>query len=305
MTAGRWRPVVALLLVGALLGVVPVPAHAALVGSVSGKVTAGGRPLANAWVTLIPVRPTGDRAGRGFSTTTDARGEYRFGDVYTDHVKVQVRAPAAGGLVTTYWPDAHTFADAGVVRVTSAGATADVDLAPGGSIRGRVVDARTGAVVPGARVTAHVVEAVGWETVGTPALGAATTPGGFALLDLPPVPVVLHVAPPVGSDLVEEWFDGEWTPGAAQRFDGAADTSGVLVELTRREARAGVVGTPRAPSGATAPAGSGRACDGGRARGADAADDDSPGEEVPGSGVGWPGLAGGVLGPPAAWLDRR
>ncbi|MCU0264409.1 MAG: hypothetical protein MUF09_12230, partial [Candidatus Nanopelagicales bacterium] len=69
-----WAALVAVLL--APLGAFVLPARAAAdpLGSVSGTVSASGGPLANAWVTLMPVTPTGDWAGKQAQTTTDRDG---------------------------------------------------------------------------------------------------------------------------------------------------------------------------------------------------------------------------------------
>jgi hypothetical protein len=149
-------------------------AQAALVGSISGVVTAAGEPVAYAWVSIIPVTPQGLWAGRGVVTSTDAQGGYRVDDVYTDFVKVQVRGPS--GLATTYWPDAATFGNATPVRITSAGARADVDLPRGGSVSGQVVDARSGEPVAGARVAASLwrgSKALDWDSSIRPSLAAS------------------------------------------------------------------------------------------------------------------------------------
>ena len=133
----------ALALASLLAAAAPVAAQ--LVGSISGTVTAGGSPVANVWVSATPVTPTGDWAGRGFVTSTDALGRYSFPDVYVPHVKVQARAPALSGLASTYWPRAFSFEAADVLGVASSGSTADIELASGGSVSGTVVAGCRGA----------------------------------------------------------------------------------------------------------------------------------------------------------------
>ena len=145
------------------------PAAAELVGSVSGTVRAGGAPVANAWVTLTPVTPTGNWAGGPIRITTDQAGRYEVDDLYATHVKVLVRAPSFSGLANTYWPHAYSFATAGTLRVASSGSTADVELPVAGSISGRVVDADTGAPLLGARVLALVDAPPGGRPSGRPA----------------------------------------------------------------------------------------------------------------------------------------
>jgi len=236
-------------LAASLLVVWPVGrAEAELVGSVSGVVTSGGSPVPYAWVSIIPVTPTGRWAGRGVVTTTDERGRYRVDDVYTDFVKVQVRGPI--GLAITYWPGAYTFGEAPALRVTAAGARADVALPAGGSVTGQVVDGRTGEPVAGAKVTAQAASGTVWEQVGSTALGLAAQPGSFVLVDLPPVPVALWVQAPPGSRHLHQWFDDAAYIGQARWIDGGASTSGIMVRL--REG-AELTGTVRDDTGSPIP----------------------------------------------------
>lgn len=219
------------------VGGVAAPASAELVGSVSGTVRAGGEPVANAWVTLMPVTPTGDWAGRPAQTTSDQDGRYEFGELYTYHVKIQVRAPSFSGLAGVYWPDAYSFATAGTLRVATSGSTADVDLPVGGSISGRVVDAATGAPIVGARVAAHVDAPPGWESVGSP--GLAPGPGQFVIQGLPPTPVTLQARAGEGSNHLGQWYDGAGFHGAADRVEPG--TSDVVIRLREGAEVSGVV----------------------------------------------------------------
>jgi hypothetical protein len=217
-------------LVGGLLGCLLVsgwpggaaPARAEPVGWVAGTVRAQGEPVTNAWVSIMPVTPTGAWAGPAVQTTTDQDGRYRIGGLSTPHVKVNVRAPAFSGLANAYWPDAHAFATAGLLRISPAGSTADVDLPAGSSIGGRVVDADTGAPIAGAQVQAYVDAPPGWEPVGRQAL--APGPGQFVIDDLPPVPVALQVRAQLGSNHLGQWYDGAGFHGAATAVrPGATD----------------------------------------------------------------------------------
>ncbi len=225
----------------ALLGL-PAPAHAELVGSVSGTVTSAGAPLANAWVQLNPVTPLGEWAGRGAYTTTDARGRYSFADVYVAHAKIDVRPPLGSGLVATFWPQAFTFDTAGVVRVTSSGAVADLDLPVGGSASGTVVDERTGQPVTGVGVSAYMVEAPWAGPAGTVERQHAS--GQFTITGLPPVPIGLHVRLPEGSAYLGDGLREQ--PHSGLVLDGAAQSTGLVVALPRG---AEVRGTVRDTSG--------------------------------------------------------
>ena len=233
-------------LVGLLVTILSIaglagPASAELVGSVSGTVRASGVPVANAWVTLMPVTPTGDWAGRPVRTTTDRDGHYEFSDLYAFHVKIQVRAPSFSGLASAYWPGAYSFATAGTLRVASSGSTADVDLPVAASISGRVVDAATGDAIIGARVLAHVDAPPGWEPVGSS--GLAPGPGQFVVDGLPPVPVALQVHAREGSNHLGQWYDGAGFYGDAEPVQPG--TTGIVIRLREGGEVSGVVRNDR------------------------------------------------------------
>ncbi len=239
---GRLRVGLATFVALVLLAVVAPPTAAELVGSVSGTVTARGAPLANAWVRIMPVTPTGDWAGQPALTTTDSAGRYTVSDLYAFHVKVEVRAPAFSGLASAYWPQAYSFATAKALRVASSGSVADVDLPGGSTLRGRVVDARTGAPLAGI-VTAHVDDQPGSAAVGTS--GYSPEPGEFRLEGLPPVPVALRADPPPGGNHLAQWYDGAGFHRAATMIDPGHPAPIVI----RLRAGGQVEGTVRAHSG--------------------------------------------------------
>ncbi len=228
---------VTLLVTILLIAGLPATASAEPVGAVSGTVRAAGVPVANAWVSLMPVTPTGDWAGKPVQTPTDRDGRYQFRDLYASHVKIQVRAPSLSGLASTYWPDAYSFATAGTLLVASSGSTADVDLPVGGSISGKVVDADTGAPILGARVLAHVDAPPGWEQVGS--AGLSPGPGLFVIDGLPPAPVALQARPPVGSNHLGQWHDGAGFYGEADPVQPG--TTGLVIGLREGGQVGGVV----------------------------------------------------------------
>ncbi len=233
-------PVIAAL---AWLGM-PAPAAASLIGELHGTVTGAGAPLPNVWVTLTPVTDQGNPRGTPKRTLTDGAGRYEFPEVYDRAVKVHVRAPLFGELVDTYWPDVHSFAQAGIIEISSWPVTADVDLPVGVSVSGRVVDAETGAAVPDARVSAVIAAAPTSGAVGVS--DRTEDPGEFALSGLPPVPLTLRVRLPAGSGYLSV---GPGEPSAGARIDGSGSTSGVVVGLRRG---AEVRGTVRDDTGAPA-----------------------------------------------------
>lgn len=221
---------------------VPTPASASLIGELSGTVTGGGAPLPNVWVTLTPVTDQGNPTGAPRRTLTDESGRYEFPEVYDRAVKVQVRAPLFDERVDTYWPDAHSFAQAGIIEISSWPVTADVDLPVGGSVSGRVVDAETGAAVPDARVTAVISASPSSGAVGVS--DRAEGPGAFALSGLPPDPLTLRVRLPAGSPYLSV---GPEEPSQGVRVDGSRATSEVVIGLRRA---AEIRGTVRDDTGA-------------------------------------------------------
>jgi hypothetical protein len=237
-------------LVGTALGVLLVLGHGAPapgadpLGRLTGTVTGVGAPQANAWVTLTPVDHRGSATGRAQRTSTDGAGRYAFPDLPVGRAKLEVRAPLLGDLVDTYWPRAFTFADAGVIEVTTATVTADVDLPAAGSVEGQVVHASTGAPVVGARVTARIAGDGPPGTVGAPA--AAEGPGRFSLTGLPPVPVELSVWLPPGSPFLPPSGGGADSTDSLH-LDGGERTTGVIVGLRRA---AEITGTVRDDAGA-------------------------------------------------------
>ena len=230
---------VLLVVIVAILSIaaVPAPAGAELVGSLSGTVRAAGVPVANAWVTVTPVTPTGGWAGRPVQATTDRDGRYEISDLYASHVKIQVRAPSFSGLASAYWPGAYSFAGAGTLRVSSSGSTADVDLPVSGSISGRVVDADTGDPIAGAVVVANVDAPPGWEPVGS--AGLAPGPGEFVIEGLPPAPITLQARAPLGSNHLGQWYDGAGFHGEADPVEPG--TTGIVIRLREGGEVGGVV----------------------------------------------------------------
>ncbi|MGB7981245.1 MAG: carboxypeptidase-like regulatory domain-containing protein [Candidatus Nanopelagicales bacterium] len=213
---------------GALAPGLAAPADATLIGSLSGTVTGAGRPLPQAWVVVTPVHEDGAAAGEPTRVLTDSTGRYELPEVYWRAVKVQARAPGLGELVDTYWPDAHSFGQAGIVQISSWPVTADIDLPRGGSVQGTVVDQETGAAVPGARVSAWMVDALTAGPVG--AQEASGDPGAFRLGRLPPVAVRLAVHLPADSTLLEPAFDLTY-PRETLRIDGARRTVDLVIAL--------------------------------------------------------------------------
>lgn len=233
--ARKRRPMLRALLVGpiavALMAIgVPATASAAPTGQLVGLVTADGGPLASALVTMTPVTGTGQPAGTPEVTFTDASGRYRFDDLPDQLVKLHVRGPLGSDLADLHWPAAYSFSRAATIRLLGSRVTADLDLTQGGSIEGRVVDSVTGAPVSGARVTAHLPgEASG------PGVGRIAQPsraGGFALSNLPPVPLQLRIELPPGSPHLVPAAESAARSGDLL-IDGAAVTSGMAIKLRR------------------------------------------------------------------------
>jgi hypothetical protein len=235
-----------LMVISTVLGFA-APARASLIGELSGTVTGGGAALPNVWVTLTPVTEGGTEAGTPKLALTDESGRYEFPEVYDRNVKIHVRAPGLSPFVDTYYPDAHTFAQAEVLEISSWPITADIDLPEGGSVTGQVVDLDTGDPVEGARVIALVADAHAAGPLG--AQQAVDAPGGFAITGLPPVQMKLRVRLPPGSPyLFTIHSPGATTPGVL--IDGSRDTNGTVVGLHRG---AEIRGTVRDRSGEPVP----------------------------------------------------
>ena len=220
----------------------PGPAAASLIGELSGTVTGGGRAMPNVWVAFTPVTEDGTATGDPRRTLTDAFGRYEFPEVYDQNIKVQVRAPLFGALVDTYWPDAHTFTQAGILEISDWPVTADIDLPVGGSVSGRVVDIATGAPIPEAQVSAMITASPETGAIGFTSRNAA--PGSFLISGLPPVPINLRVRLPADSRYLAAG-PGQQYEGV--EIDGAVTTSEVRVGLYRG---AEIRGTVRDDQGA-------------------------------------------------------
>jgi hypothetical protein len=230
--ATTWRahrlPVVGAVLAALMVAGSPAPASASLIGELSGTVTGGGVPLPNVWVTLTPVSESGEATGTPKRTLTDAAGRYEYPEVYDQDIKVHVRAPLFGDFVDTYWPQAFTFAQAGIIQISDWPVTADVDLPVAGSVSGRVVDSASGAAVPEAQVSAVIAASPDAGPVGSTSPGGA--PGAFAITGLPPVPMELRVRLPPTSAYLKRG-PGQWQEGVL--IDGSRATTGVSIGLLR------------------------------------------------------------------------
>ena len=220
-----WVLAVAMILVGA-----PLPASAGGTGWVTGVVTAGGAPLAAAWVVLTPVTDAGDWAGDSQPVATDSSGRYLFQGIAPGHAKLHVRSPLAGDFVATYWPGVYTFGQAGTVPITHEGFVADIDLPRGRSMEGRVVAQDTDEPVAGARLIARIADAAWSEPVGR--FEPGSHPGEFTISGLPPVPIRLHVQVPPGSAFLG---DGYWSDGTVtgRRVDAPGDVADLVIRLPR------------------------------------------------------------------------
>ncbi len=121
-------------------------------GSVSGRVTTKGAPVANATV-----------------SASDARGFEQAVTVKTDADGRYVASGLEPGRITVYVETAEGFTVTHRVRLAAAGATAVLDVEFGASsIRGAVVAEGTNAAVSGAWVTVEIADPKdesGWESV--------------------------------------------------------------------------------------------------------------------------------------------
>ncbi len=225
------RTPVALLPAGVATATEPSPRTGS--GSVLGTVSGSGAPVPFATVHLVPVRRAGAAAALPpLVARTDGRGRYAFTDLPPMAVQVRARAPLGSGLADAAWPQAPTLAGAGVLEVGAGPVRADLELPAGGAVAGTVLDASSGAAVPGATVTVAASTEGVVEEVGTPL--TVGVPGGFRITGLPPIPLELVVRLPSGSAHLGPWFWPEDDPRrAALRVDGTRTTEALTVRLDR------------------------------------------------------------------------
>jgi RHS repeat-associated protein len=119
-------------------------------GRITGKVTgaADGLPLAGVRVSTVA------STGPGYSTTTDANGEYALTGMPTGKYKLVFSATNAN-LITQYYDGKSSLSGANEVKVTAGATTAGINAAMqvGGELRGRVTDATDGTALAFASVT--------------------------------------------------------------------------------------------------------------------------------------------------------
>ncbi|MEW1954929.1 carboxypeptidase regulatory-like domain-containing protein [Terrabacter sp. NPDC080008] len=213
-------------------------------GSVTGTVTGpGGVPVANA---SISVSPVDDATGSWGSASTDVSGKYDTGGLPAGRYVVQVNPPDGSGLAAEYFDNAYSSSTATpVVVADGAAARADVALAPGGTISGRVLRPDGTPVTSGAVLVAPAGDRASSSYSEVAADGTFTVAGVGA-----------------GSYVVSAIADGTvqtyWVSATSSTVDSAAaapvavvaggTTPGITIRLS---AGASISGHVTAPAGTT------------------------------------------------------
>ncbi|MGR2753068.1 MSCRAMM family protein [Agromyces arachidis] len=207
--------------------------------SVSGVVTdTDGAPLADLLVYLM-----GDNGGSYSYTASDntaTDGSYRIDGVEAG--TYSIRFFGDSGHVGEWWDDRMGQSDALTFEVAPGEHLSGMDaaLSAGASISG-VVTGADGAALPGATVRAygpHESGDWGWLTSTT-----TDATGAYRFGVLRAGSHTLHVLPPEGTGLVDEWWGESPFEGGATRFDVARDEvrSDMDVQLPRAATITGVV----------------------------------------------------------------
>jgi hypothetical protein len=204
---------------------------------VSGTVTAGGAPLADA---SVDVNPTG--SGVSTSAKTDADGHYATEPLPPGDYRVRFH-DGFGAWATQYWNAKPSWNAADTLHLAETDipsrAGIDADLTASAQIRG-VVTGSDGSPVSGICVEADILDSGGWDRVD----GTTTdSDGTYVIAALPAASYAVHFYDcPTGQHL-DQWYEGASGPDTATSVVLAAgeDRSGVDAHLTDGVAVAGHV----------------------------------------------------------------
>ncbi|MFZ4434176.1 MAG: carboxypeptidase regulatory-like domain-containing protein, partial [Microthrixaceae bacterium] len=187
-------------------------------GAVRGRVVVAGTgtPVPGACVFLQGAASSssfGTTAGRG-SACTGADGTYVVQGLSGGDYTASVSPPVGANLLPTFYRSSPDQPAATPFSVTEGATTSSIDaaLAVGGSISGRVTDP-SGTPVAGACVTASGSSAssLSFGTSGTGATGCTGPDGTYRLTALSTGSFSVRFAPPLGANLLPQWFRGSTT----------------------------------------------------------------------------------------------
>ncbi len=206
---------------------------------VSGTVTAGGNPLADASVDVIPTD-----SGSWTHATTDVDGHYAAGPLAPGDYRVRFSdGSGTGAWATQYWSGQPSWGTADTLTLASSDvperAGVDAALTASAQIHGAVT-ATDGSPLAGICVEADVSHDGSWDRVDS----ATTGPDGtYVISGLPPVSYAVHFSDCSGGQHVEQWYDGATGPDSATSVVLAAgeDRGGVDARLDDGIAVAGRV----------------------------------------------------------------
>ncbi|MEI5584037.1 MULTISPECIES: carboxypeptidase regulatory-like domain-containing protein [unclassified Agromyces] len=215
-----------------------VAAGGSTTGSVSGVVTDGdGAPLADLLVYLMGAD------GASFSYTssdnTGTDGSYRIDDVAPGTYSIQFFGDSAH--VGEWWDDRVGRSDAQTFEIGAGEHLGSMDaaLSEGASISGIVTDP-DGARLPDATVRVYGMRSGTWGWLKSTTTDAS---GAYRFGVLGAGIHAVHVLPPAGTGMVDEWWDDSAFERTSTRFEVARDevVSGIDVELPRAATITGVV----------------------------------------------------------------
>lgn len=219
----------------------PVPSAASAAStsaSVSGVVTdAEGAPLSGMLVYLMGAN--GTSYSYTASANTGADGAYRIDDVAPGTYSIQFFGDSAH--VGEWWDDRIGQSDALTFEVAAGQHLTGMDaaLSEGAAISGTVTDA-DGAPLADATVRVYGLWSGGWGWLKSTTTDAG---GAYRFGMLRAGLHAIHVLPPAGTGLVDEWWEDSPFERTATRFEIARDeaVTGIDVELPRAAAITGMV----------------------------------------------------------------
>ncbi len=196
---------------------------------VSGTVTAGGKPLADASVDVSPTD-----SGNSMHATTDVDGHYATEPLAPGDYRVRFADDyGSGAWAKQFWNGQPSWGTADTLTLTSSDVPerggVDAALTASAQIHGTVT-ATDGSPLAGICVDANVSHDGSWDRVD----GTTTGPDGtYAISGLPAASYAVRFSDCAGGHHVDQWYDGATGPDSATSVVLAAgeDHGGVDAQL--------------------------------------------------------------------------